>query len=64
MLKSSPARWFEVPLPPEPKFISPGLLFASAMNSLSVAAGTDGLVIITFGTVATRLTGAKSFTGS
>ena len=24
MLKSSPARWLEVPLPPEPKFMAPG----------------------------------------
>ncbi len=53
-----------MPLPPEPKFIPPGLVFASWMNSASVFAGTDGCVIITFGTVATRLTGAKSFTGS
>jgi hypothetical protein len=54
----------EVPLPPEPKFIPPGLVFASLMNSESVFAGTEGWVIMTFGTLATRLTGAKSLTGS
>src|SRR5258708_13145472 len=64
MLKSSPARWLEVPLPPEPKFISPGFVFASRMNSASVLAGTEGWVTMTFGTVATRLTGAKSLTAA
>ena len=41
----------------------PGFAFASAMNSCSVGASA-GCVTITFGTVATRLTGAKSLSGS
>ena len=62
-LKSSPARWFEVPAPPEPKLSAPGLAFTVAINSFK-SPGMEGCVIITFGTVATRLIGARSFTGS
>ena len=37
---------------------------AKAMKSCNVCPGVDDWVIMTLGTVATRLTGAKSFTGS
>ncbi len=42
----------------------PGFDWARAMNSRRFCAGTEGWVIITFGTEATMATGAKSFTGS
>ena len=41
---STPARWFALPLPEEPKVTSPGRDRASAMNSFSVFTGTDGWV--------------------
>jgi len=43
------------------KLIFPGVLLASAMNSATEFAGTDGLTIITFGTRAIIATGIRSF---
>src|SRR6185503_2154372 len=60
MLKSSADMWIEVPLPEEAKLIWPGLDLASAMNSLTVLAGTAGCTSMTFGTRATSATDAKS----
>ena len=42
----------------------PGFARASAMNSSTVFAGTDGCTIIANGIEATSDTGVKSFTGS
>ena len=50
--------------PAEEKFIWPGFSFAIWRNSFSVLAGKSVGTIITIGTAATRLTPAKSFTGS
>src|SRR5918993_1462922 len=44
--------------------MSPGLAFASAMNSASVAARTLGCTMTPFATWFTRATDAKSFRGS
>ena len=49
-----------LPLPPDAYDNLPGRLFAYAMNSDTLLAGTDGLITITFGATATWLTGAKS----
>jgi len=42
----------------------PGRERASAMNSCRFFASTEGFVIMTFGTVATRQIGVRSLTGS
>jgi hypothetical protein len=63
-LNSSPDKWIDVPLPLEAKLIAPGLSFASLINSATVFAGTEGCATSTFGTPATRMTGAKSFAAS
>ena len=52
------------PTPPEPKLNSPGFAFASATNSCTVRAGTEGLITIIGAAVATIDTGAKSLNGS
>src|SRR5262249_18508968 len=49
ILNSSPATCCEVPLPPEPMLILPGLALAYAMNSGTVLAGTDGWISIIWG---------------
>src|SRR5215831_10963067 len=48
-LNSSHARWLMVPVPNEAVLILPGLAFACAMNSATVAAGTDGFTSMTNG---------------
>ena len=42
---SSPARWFEEPLPPEAKVRRPGCRRASATSSFTLVAGTDETVL-------------------
>src|SRR5260221_622460 len=49
ILNISPAIWSEVPLPEAAKLSLPGLLFASAMNSATDFAGTEGFTTMTFG---------------
>ena len=41
-------------------FCRAGWAFASAINSLMLTAGTDGLITMMYGTSATIATGAKS----
>ena len=53
-------RLVEVPLPDEAKLIWPGLDLASAMNSFTVFAGTEGCTSITLGTRAISATVARS----
>src|SRR5829696_3337408 len=60
-LNNSPARWPGAPAPLEENVSAPRLAFASAINSLTVFAGTEGCSASTFGTVATAVIGAKSF---
>jgi hypothetical protein len=43
---------------------APGFAFATAMNSLTVPAGTEALIASTEGKLAMNETGAKSFTAS
>ena len=52
------------PMPELANFISPGLAFASAMNSFKPVAGTLLATTIVSQERAMALTGAKSFTGS
>src|SRR5262249_50028938 len=49
ILTSSPATCEVEPVPNEPMLILPGLVLASAMNSATVCAGTDGFATITSG---------------
>jgi len=58
--KISIVRWWIEPAPAEPKDIIPGFDFASAMNSGSVVAGTDGTMTRAVGTVASAVIGVKS----
>ena len=60
ILNISADMWIEVPLPEDAKLILPGFAFASAMNSATDLAGTEGFTIITFGTSATIAAGARS----
>jgi len=53
-----------VPLPAEAIVILPGRDLASAMNSLTFFAGTEGWITITSGTLETNDVVAKSLTGS
>ncbi|KAG1082971.1 hypothetical protein G6F46_015669 [Rhizopus delemar] len=64
VLKSSAARWLDVPWPLEAKEYFSGSFFNSATNSGKVLAGTDWLTDITLGIVATTVSGVKSFTAS
>src|SRR6266849_5328878 len=64
MRKSSPARCEELPTPAEAKLNAPGFAFASAMTSFTVRARVEGWTTRILGVEATRLTGAKSATGS
>ena len=59
-LKSSIDMCALLPLPPDAYDSLPGWPFAYAMNSATLFAGIDGLITITFGAIATWLTGAKS----
>lgn len=61
--KSTPDRWWLVPLPPEEN-VMPGLAFAAAMTSATVLAGLFGGTIITLDTPPTSRMGAKSLTES
>src|SRR5512143_2560908 len=63
-LSISPARCDELPTPAEGKLSAPGFDFASAIRSFTVFTGDDGCTTRMLGVTATRLTGAKSFTGS
>ena len=53
-----------LPLPPDEKSSWPGRAFASATNSFTFFAGTDGCTIITQVIAATMLTGSKLLIGS
>src|SRR4029079_7266367 len=64
VLNSSPDRWIDVPLPDDAKLSLPGFAFAYAISSCTDLNGNDGLTTSTFGTPATRITGAKSLTWS
>ena len=64
VLNNSPARWFEPPLPDEPKFSAPGLALATAINSFMFFAGTPGCTTTTSGVVLISVIGSKSFNGS
>src|SRR5258708_31747668 len=61
ILNISPAIWSEVPLPEAAKLSLPGLLFASAMNSATDFAGTEGFTTMTFGMRAIIAVAARSF---
>ena len=68
LLKSSPARWMEVPLPLDAMFSLPGCDLATRMKSctllMPMARALSVLTTITLGTAATRVMGAKSLMGS
>src|SRR5256885_13594261 len=64
MRNSSPARCDELPTPAEAKLSVPGFAFASAISSRTVRTGVEGWTTRILGVEATRLTGAKSATGS
>ena len=51
-------------MPAEAKVSSPRRVFASAINSFTERAGTDGCTARIFGAMVVWLTGAKSFTTS
>ena len=63
-MNSSADMWPDVPDPGEAKFRVPGFARARATSSPTLFAGTEGCTSRMFGTVTSRLTGAKSFTGS
>ena len=53
-----------MPLPPEPKLSLPGCVLASAINSFTFAAGTEGCTTSTWPALATIEIGEKSAIGS
>ena len=59
-LKSSPAKWCEVPPPAEPKLYLPGALRTICRNALKSPCMSLGLITKTWGTWATRAIGTKS----
>src|SRR4051812_11357239 len=61
---SAPARCVAEPTPVCENEIWPGDFFASAINSFTFFAGTDGCTTSIYGCVPTSDTGAKSFAGS
>src|SRR3954467_11476265 len=63
-LNSSAVSWRDEPTPEEPKLISPGLLLASAINSLTVRTGSEAGTASTKGPLATCVIGVKSLGGS
>ena len=63
-LNNSPDRCGLVPRPAEPKVMVPGFALASAMNSFTVFAGTDGCTVRMFGDSTTSEIGAKSRSAS
>ncbi|MNX86440.1 hypothetical protein D3C86_1183240 [compost metagenome] len=64
VLKSSAARWLDVPWPLEANEYFSGSFFSRATNSCRLAAGTDWFTDITLGIVATTVSGVKSLTAS
>ena len=64
VMNISPDKCAVEPLPPEPNVSSPGLAFASAINSRAECIGSDGCTMSILGANATNVTGAKSLTGS
>ena len=62
--KSTPDRWWLVPLPPDENVSWPGFAFASATMSAGFVAALAGGTIITFDTPPMNDTGAKSFVES
>src|SRR6185369_11970374 len=63
-LNISPESRVSVVAPGEAMLSLPGFAFEYAISSFGVFAGTDGCTTAMIGTVATRLIGAKSLTGS
>jgi hypothetical protein len=61
---SAPARWADPPLPADAYDTSSGFAFAAFTTSGTELNGESGLVTMTSGRNATRLTGAKSAIGS
>ena len=64
LLKSSPDRCCDVPLPLDANEYLPGFAFNNAMSSATFFAGISGLTTSMFGTRAISVIGTKSFTGS
>jgi hypothetical protein len=64
-LNSSPARWCDVPLPGRTVVELAGFFLTKSRNSLKLATGTFfGLTTTTCGTLATRISGIRSFSRS
>ncbi len=63
-LNNSPLRWFELPLPAEPKVREPGFCLASAINSLMLLAGRVGETTSRLGVDATEPTESRALIGS
>src|SRR5678815_6159890 len=57
LCSNSPARWMEVPVPPEPKLIAPGFAFAYLMSSETDPAGRATLASRMCGVWLTKTTG-------
>ena len=64
VLNNSPARWFALPTPGEEKLSWPGLDLASATSSFTDRTPSAGDTTSRLGTLAMRLTPAKSFSVS
>ena len=64
LLKSSPDKCCDVPLPLDANEYLPGLAFNSVINSATFLAAMSGLMTSMFGTRAISVIGTKSFTGS
>ena len=66
VLKSSPARWIEVPLPPEAMLSLPGLPIAYFTKSATLlmlsAFAFSAFISITFGTAATSVSKGSTHT--
>ena len=63
-LKSSVKRCAVAPVPEEENVYFAGSALISAMNSFASLAGNEGCTTSANGVAATRLTGARSFSGS
>ncbi|MEA2978920.1 MAG: hypothetical protein QOF09_743 [Alphaproteobacteria bacterium] len=61
---SSPARCGAPPLPDEANDSLPGLALAWSTTSFTDFIGCSALIVMTSGSLATRMIGAKSFTES
>ncbi|MNW10262.1 hypothetical protein D3C71_2074420 [compost metagenome] len=64
LLNISPARWPGVPAPADPMLVLSPCERMNAISSCTLVAFTFGPTTSTLGTVASRVTGAKSFTAS